>query len=1317
MRINKALIGLGIYFLTILAGFAQTVPTITSVSPESGAVGSTVAIKGANFSAIASENTIYFGAVKAFVNTASTTELSVTVPSGSTYMPISVTVAGLTAFSSKPFVPTFTANQIIDYSSFGFNVDFSTGNTLYAIAIGDIDGDGYPDLVVTNSLVNSISIFRNTGTSGAISTASFAAKVDFATGLQPTKLSLGDLDGDGKLDIVVANRSDRFVSVFKNTSTKGSITTSSLATKVDFTTGSSPNSVAIGDLDNDGKPDLVSSNTSDGSLSVLKNVGTDGVIDSKTFATKIDIALPNAWIVVLGDIDVDGKLDLVASRLNSNLVSVFKNNTKTGVIDANSFAAKVDFKTSSGPAEIAIGDLNADGKPELVVANLLGSSVSVFENKGIAGSIDATSFATKVDYSAPAGSGSVAIGDLNGDGKPDLAMASSGNSTTQVQGTTVAVIRNIHTSGIITSTSFDNYYTYTAGTEPYSVAIGDLNGDQKPDLAVANASSKNISIVPSIIPSPTPLPTITSFTPTSGPVGTSVSIIGTNFSPVASSNLVRFNGSTAVVKSSTATNIIAVVPAGATTGNITVAVAGQVATSKDIFTVSVANPITISNQPLDVVRCLNDTTSYKIIATGTNLKYQWQFQISPTSTFVDVTNTLGYSGATSAVLRISSITNAMIGNYRCKLSADNVADLFSNTVLLTVSKPSTPTILTQNSEACTSTFMLQVQGFDKYTWKLANSVSPDTLKIVNQVTNQQGQFLVVQTTVGNFKAGNLKLYLTTENNTGCTRLDSTTLTYFPNEIPVLSNNVVVGDSVRLTAQSVVRGTVTYQGTWSTKGSAIIKTPNLANTIANKLSVGINKFMYTVNNACKTRDSLSITYLSNISVSAGKDSSTCSDTIVLAAISAPLGFSGVWRSTNKSLIFRDSTLATTKVSGLAIGVNKLTWNIKSGNSVLGSDEVIVLRDSPVAAVIPNYYNVCLADTILPAQLNLGETIVWKVISGGATIAFPNQPKSKIRGLKKFSPKSNQHFNEIEWTVSKGACTLKDTLPIYFADSLYVEGLSQQGLAGNTIKVLASQSSIISKGDRFDSVFVVPISSSNSQLILNRYSKNDTIFFVTNRKLKGDATYTYSLRNTCGATSNIATLSVKAINVRPNTQTIPLSVQSEKKFVYTLKVSEVDSNNFITKAEPVLPLPNGVVATAKINSDTTEVTFTIDFSNATEISETTYRVSFRLFDGENDGDISFIVPIDNNLGLTIYNAVSPNGDGKHDVFEIKGIEQEIYKNNKVEIFNRWGDRVYKQSGYNNKDVAFDGGTLPDGTYYYVLDLGNDRKLLSGFLLLSR
>jgi len=1586
MRINKAFIGFGIFMLNTLVGFAQEIPAITSILPESGPVGSVVTIKGTNFSATVAENIVYFGAVKAVVNSATSTELSVTVPSGATYLPISVTISGLTAFSSKPFVTTFSGNQVIDFTSFGFNVDFPVGNSLYSIVIGDIDDDSYPDLIVTNSIGNSISIFRNTGTSGDISSASFAPKVDFTTGLEPAKLSLGDLNGDGKLDIVVANRSESSVSVFKNTSIKGSITTNSLATRIDFPTGSSPNSVAIGDLDNDGKPDLVSSNTKDNSLSILKNLGKVGVIDGTTFASKIDVALPNAWIVVLGDIDIDGKLDIVASNLIGNTMSVLKNNSKTGVIDAKSFAAKVDFKTGTSPAEIAIGDLNSDGKPELVVANLNGSSVSIFENTTMIGTINTSSFATKLDLSAPTGTGSVAIGDLNGDGKPDLALASSGSSN--FQGTTVSVIRNLHSSGAISLRSFDNYYSFTTGTEPYSVAIGDLNGDQKPDLAVANASSRNISIIPSTIPTAIPLHSIISFTPMSGPVGTTVSIIGKNFSEFAPSNIVKFNGTVAEVKSSTDTSIVAVISNGATTGNITVEVARQLATSKDIFTVTTVNPITIIKQPVGSLRCLNDTSSFIISATGTNLRYQWQFQTSATSIFTDITNTLGFTGATSSILQISGVTNTKVGNYRCRLSADNTPDVFSSVVSLNISSPSSPTILNRNSEACASTTVLQVQGFDKYRWTLANSVLPDTLSILNQIIVQQGQFLVNQTLVGNFKEGITKLYLTSTNTLGCSRLDSLFLTYypnekavlssnpivgdsvrlfsqpivrgnitysgtwstkgtaeiknltsnntivnklssglntfvftsnnfcrtkdsigiirittpgipvvfsgkdstscdstislkatpitqlgyrgywritgkkangiiitdtttavtsaklslganvfiwtvtngqnsssdtvtytrsglpnkptiasvsseacstsqvlqitisandasnkykwtrmgaqgtdtlrivssqiqqgtqdtsiisttvnnyktgtntllltttnaskcfrtdqaslayFPNEIPVLSNNAIIGDSIRLTAQSVVRGNVTYQGTWSTKRNAIIKNPSSPSTVANKLSIGANKFIYTLNNFCKTRDSLSVTYLPSGSVNAGKDTATCSDSIVLAAIPAPLGYSGVWRSTNKSLIFKDSTLATTNVSSLAIGANTLIWSIKSGVTIIDSDTLKVTKNAKPIPQIETFMSVCKADTNLNAKLNSGETGTWRNIgTNSSRIIAATIPNTRVIGLGRFKPESTRMLNLFEWTVSNGACEAKDTLSVFLADSIKILTDTISGIAGELIQVKVYKDYTTSFSGIFQGLKVVGVL--DKSIIDTSYTQGDTsVFFQTSRKLLTKKYSTnYSLTNSCGIVSEQATLTIASRNVPPNKKTIQQTVsQDSSPHIITIAGYDLDSNRYITQVKILKRPSSGANLRVEISSDGSSVSFFIDYATVKDFKGKD-SFSFRLYDQEDSTTIDAFLDRDIDLGLEIYNAVSPNGDGKHDVFEIKGIEQEIYKNNKVEIFNRWGDRVYTQSGYNNKDVAFDGGTLPDGTYYYVLDLGNDRKIFKGFLLLSR
>ena len=109
------------------------------------------------------------------------------------------------------------------------------------MAIGDLDGDGKPDLAVSNYYSNTISILKNTTTGGTITAGSFATKVDFPTATGPQTIAIGDLNGDGKPDLAVANFSANVtdatankISVFKNTTTAGPFTSNSFAAKVDF---------------------------------------------------------------------------------------------------------------------------------------------------------------------------------------------------------------------------------------------------------------------------------------------------------------------------------------------------------------------------------------------------------------------------------------------------------------------------------------------------------------------------------------------------------------------------------------------------------------------------------------------------------------------------------------------------------------------------------------------------------------------------------------------------------------------------------------------------------------------------------------------------------------------------------------------------------------------------------------------------------------------------------------------------------------------------------------------------------------------------
>ncbi|MEA2422598.1 MAG: large repetitive protein, partial [Thermoleophilaceae bacterium] len=178
--------------------------------------------------------------------------------------------------------------------------------------------------------------------------------------------------------------------------------------------------------------------------------------------------------VAVGDLNGDGKPDLAVANQDSNDVSVLLNTTVAGAA-APTFATHADFAAHTAPASVAVGDLNGDGKPDLAVANSGSNDVSVLLNTTVAGAA-APSFATHADFAAGTTPASVAVGDLNGDGKPDLATANNGSND-------VSVLLNTTAAGAAAPT-FATHVDFAAGTSPASVAIGDLNGDGKPDLAV-----------------------------------------------------------------------------------------------------------------------------------------------------------------------------------------------------------------------------------------------------------------------------------------------------------------------------------------------------------------------------------------------------------------------------------------------------------------------------------------------------------------------------------------------------------------------------------------------------------------------------------------------------------------------------------------------------------------------------------------------------------------------------------------------------------------------------------------------------------------
>jgi M6 family metalloprotease-like protein len=327
------------------------------------------------------------------------------------------------------------------------------GSQPWSLAIGDLNGDGKSDLVSADRSASTVSVLLSDG-DGA-----FGAKTDFATGVNPRCVAIGDVNGDDDLDLAVANSSSNTVSVLLGNGD------GTFGAKTDFGTGTTPYSVAIGEFNGDGRPDLVTANYASATVSVLLGNG-DG-----TFGAKSDYGTgSNPRLVAIGDLNGEGNADLAVANSSSNSVSVLFGNGN------GTFGAKSDRAMGNSPSSVAIGDLNRDGKPDLAVTNEGSATVSVLLNNG-----DGT-FGTKSDRGTGSSPSSVAIGDLNGDGKRDLVVANYSSNT-------VSVLPGNGNGG------FGVRRDFGTGSRPLSVAIGDLNEDERPDLATADYSSNTISVL------------------------------------------------------------------------------------------------------------------------------------------------------------------------------------------------------------------------------------------------------------------------------------------------------------------------------------------------------------------------------------------------------------------------------------------------------------------------------------------------------------------------------------------------------------------------------------------------------------------------------------------------------------------------------------------------------------------------------------------------------------------------------------------------------------------------------------------------------
>jgi len=460
------------------------VPFITGFSPATAFPGATVTIFGTNFSSTAASNIVYFGAVQAAVISASVTNLVVTVPPGATFAPITETVGGLTAFSSALFLPTFPGDGTpVNSSTFAPRQNLSTPSGPMQTVIADMDGDGKPDLVVADIYAHVISIFQNVGTPGSLGTNSFAARVDLPAigggSDNPIGMTVADVDGDGKLDILICDRNANQIKIYRNISTPGALTTNSFAAPVALATSGDARHLRVADVDGDGKPDIVVADWGADYISIFRNVGGPGNL---AFAPRVDFSAGSGiFDLVVADLDGDGKPDIAWVGFD---VLVLRNTSVPGTIDANSFAAPTNFTALADTETITAVDVDGDGKRDLIIGSILGNAMTVLRNQSVPGTF---SFATHVAFGAPGLVHDVRAGDINGDGKPDIILDSESASY-------LSAFQNGSSPGDFNASSLSNRVDFAAGSGSWGVSVGDLDGDGRPDVVLGNTYDGNISL-------------------------------------------------------------------------------------------------------------------------------------------------------------------------------------------------------------------------------------------------------------------------------------------------------------------------------------------------------------------------------------------------------------------------------------------------------------------------------------------------------------------------------------------------------------------------------------------------------------------------------------------------------------------------------------------------------------------------------------------------------------------------------------------------------------------------------------------------------
>lgn len=362
---------------------------------------------------------------------------------------------------------------IYSYKTNDIKTTLNVGNAPGSVEIADFNNDKLPDLAVTSETDSSVTILLGNGNGNFMP----AVNSPFYAGPIPNDIAVGDFNNDENMDLAIANHEKQYLTVLPGNGVGNFIA----AHNSTFPTRGIPHThgVAAGDFNNDGRLDLATDSWGNDQIEIFFG---DSLSLLKSQTEFFKVGKRPYQRLRAADLNNDGIDDIVTTNTEGNNVTVLIANGKGGFIEATGSP----FACGDSPFGIAIGDLNADGKPDLAIINSPGSMA---ENKGKNGMTvllgDGKGKFTIVKGS-PFESGKIpnriAIGDINGDGVNDV--VTSDNSSNKIY------VFKMNKKGDVSSQS-----AITVGNHPKGIAIADLNGDGKGEIVVCNNADNNISLI------------------------------------------------------------------------------------------------------------------------------------------------------------------------------------------------------------------------------------------------------------------------------------------------------------------------------------------------------------------------------------------------------------------------------------------------------------------------------------------------------------------------------------------------------------------------------------------------------------------------------------------------------------------------------------------------------------------------------------------------------------------------------------------------------------------------------------------------------